>query len=498
MVLQSERFERGYNEVGAGYIYNKKKTNERFRRRKDIDFDDSNLINDIILPYIEKHQKEQVPRLQLLDRYYDGDNDIHNEPAMKENGAVNNRIASRYSRMVVDFETGFTLSKPVKYSTESKELEAAIEEQKRKNSEDYYNQLLKKDMGIYSRAYELVFVKEVYDDYVDIRYDRLDPLNTFIIYDYSLTPSSLCAVRYYNDDLVDDVVNVIELYTPEDTRVYELNGEVYDLVDVKLNVFGAVNINEYTNGDRAEGAAEAVIDQINAYDKIISATTSFIEQSPNPLLALTNVNVLKDLIVKLDDDTVDMAATERNVQRWTKSMREANVVAMDDTIVPNPSGDGTTVLQAKAEYLIPEYSVDSFDAIIKKLDTDILRFSGTPDFSDENFASNSSGVAMQYKLTLTSAKTSEIIASMAKGLARRMRLWAKAYLNFHGETIAGFDLVDVDNVRIVFTVGDPTETDKRINIITALDGKVSSTTMTELTSDLTNVPATVEQERLNL
>ena len=54
--------------------------------------------------------------------------------------------------------------------------------------------------------------------------------------------------------------------------------------------------------------------------------------------------------------------------------------------------------QAKAEYLIKNINDTALENYKNRLNNDILRFANVVDMTDENFASNLSGVAIKYKL----------------------------------------------------------------------------------------------------
>ena len=105
--------------------------------------------------FINRHRTEQLPRLQELKRYYLADNNIKYRPAKTDEFAADNRIASDFSRYITIFEQGYMLGQPVQYKNENDELQQQIDEFNKRNNETYHNVLIKTDLSIYGRAYEL-------------------------------------------------------------------------------------------------------------------------------------------------------------------------------------------------------------------------------------------------------------------------------------------------------------------------------------------------------
>ena len=81
---------------------------------------------------------------------------------------------------------------------------------------------------------------------------------------------------------------------------------------------------------------------------------------------------------------------------------------------PDPEGD--------VEFVTKNINDSATENYKNRLDNDIHKFSFVPNMSDENFASNASGVAMQYKLAGLNYKTAIKEALFKKGLLRRIEL----------------------------------------------------------------------------
>ena len=105
--------------------------------------------------YISTH-KLQVARLKELKRYYLGDNNIKYRPDKTDEFAADNRISSDFAKYITIFEQGYMLGNPVKYTNEDKTLQELIDTFSVQTNEAYHNILIKTDLSIYGRAYELL------------------------------------------------------------------------------------------------------------------------------------------------------------------------------------------------------------------------------------------------------------------------------------------------------------------------------------------------------
>ena len=116
------------------------------------------------------------------------------------------------------------------------------------------------------------------------------------------------------------------------------------------------------------GDFEFVTEPLRAYNKLFSCSFDDFESIANALLVFYNA--------MLDPEQKD-------------SLKKSRVISLI-------SEDGTK--EAKAEYIYKKLDVSSFKEIRTALKEDIVTISNVPDLNDKNFAGNSSGVAISYKL----------------------------------------------------------------------------------------------------
>jgi len=105
-----------------------------------------------------------------------------------------------------------------------------------------------------------------------------------------------------------------------------------------------------------------------------------------------------------------------------------------------------------------------------RLDKDIHKFSHCPDMSDENFAGNSSGVAIQYKLLGTENLISGKERKFKRGLQQRLELISR----IQGLMGANFDWRAID---ILFRRNIPANLSEVATMVKQLEGIVSNETL---------------------
>ena len=139
-----------------------------------------------------------------------------------------------------------------------------------------------------------------------------------------------------------------------------------------------------------------------------------------------------------------------------RKMKENRVLLMDE---------GTS-----AEWLIKNTNDANLENMKNRLDRDIHKFSHCPDMSDENFAGNSSGIAIQFKMLGTENFISIKERKFKKGLQQRLELMAQ----IQGLLGASFDWRAID---IIFKRNIPTDLSGLADIINKLSNIVSTETL---------------------
>ncbi len=218
------------------------------------------------------------------------------------------------------------------------------------------------DCSIYGVAYELLY----HDADANIRFKALDARYAIPIYDNTLENALLYFIRYYDetDIMTGNVKTYVEVYDKSSIKRYLLEAYSISFIEETAHYFNDVPVCVYQNNGDVQGDFEGVLTLIDAYNLLESCSMDDFQYFTDAYLALTGLQ---------GTEASDIA-----------SMKEQRVILLPDN--------------AKAEWLIKASNDTATENMKKRLHSNILLFSKTPDMTDENFASNASGVAMKYKL----------------------------------------------------------------------------------------------------
>lgn len=390
------------------------------------------LTPELIQVLIKKHNTEEVPRLKKLKNYYLGKHDILNRTMA--DGKPNNKIVNPYASYITDMIQGYFLGKPITYTSKDEVLLNTINELYSVNNEQAHNSLLSKDMSIYGVAYEMLYINENNE----IKFAQLNPMEVFMIYDTSINPKPIGAVRYYTikDYLTSKSITKIEVYTDTMITYYTKKGE-HELTfnDEKPHYFKGVPINAYYNNDEEVGDFEKVIPLIDAYDKSISDKVNDMDYFSDAFLVITG---MQDTPVEEFSD-----------------MKNNKLMLLGDN--------------GKAEWLIKQGDTAGIEAYNTRIQKDIHKFSHVPDLSEDSMG-NLSGVAIEYKFQGLEQITSNKERLFKQALAERTRLIVNI-LNIKGNNF------NADDLKAQFTRNMPINLSEHIQTAKDLYGIVSKETL---------------------
>lgn len=402
---------------------------------------ETELTEPILKKIIDKHKMEELPRLLKLQQYYQTKNAILGRQ-MADPTKPNNKIANPYAGLITSTLTGYFIGEPIGYNAEDETMLQELQMLFEYNDEADENAELAKNASVYGIAYELLYMEEQADPSMGrpmLRFKALDPLECIPIYDDTIEHNLFCFVRYYTtyDILTDKELLVVELTTDKETKRYQATSASGSLIfqEATPHYFGMVPVAIYKNNEETIGDFEPVISLIDAYDVMESDTVNDFEYFVDAYLALYGFTAETEDIVK---------------------MKENRVLLMDD---------GT-----KAEWLIKNTNDANLENMKNRLDRDIHKFSHCPDMSDENFAGNSSGIAIQFKMLGTENLISIKERKFKKGLQQRLELMAQ----IQGLLGASFDWRAID---IIFKRNIPTDLSGLADIINKLSNIVSTETL---------------------
>nr|DAS33271.1 MAG TPA: PORTAL PROTEIN [Caudoviricetes sp.] len=437
--------------------------------------------------FVGTHRAEQLDRLKELKRYYLADNNIKYRDEKSDKYSADNRIASDWAKYITVFEQGYMLGNPVEYKNENEEIQALIDNFSKQNNEQDHNVAIKTDLAIYGRAYELLNTFQDVDGSVWVKLYRMNPEQTFVIYDDSYEQRSLMAVNYYSISYGNGHKrDFVKVYTDDSIYEYVDDNQEADTLRLKEkseHFFNGVPVNEFSNNTDRTGAFEAVLDSIDAYDLSQSELANFQQDSNEALLVISG-----NPFTGVDDkDFLEDGRINPNGRlAVSQSFKKAKILVLDDNPIPGGSSPS-------AHYLIKSYDTAGAEAYKERLVNDILRFTFTPDTTDSNFAGTQSGEAMKYKMMAADNYRGKQELLFEKGLMRRLRLAVNIW-KIKGNDSDNYNLIN--ETDIVFTPNLPQNNNEMVAIVKNLYGVVSEQTIVEILERVTGVNAETELKRL--
>ena len=362
-------------------------------------YDEKNLDKKIILNLIVKHHAMMTNK-HKCKRYYDGLHDILSRKREKDFPSVN--IVCNHAKDITDTATGYFMGNPITYSnTDDADIEPLLSAFDDADVDDVDADNAQ-DMSIFGRAYEYVYAKQ---GEAKPALKNISALCTFIVVDDSIEENELFGVYYWPKK--DDSQNIKTWVATVSTQNYNyvLNIENDPNVANTLTEeptehhFGGIQIIEYLNNKEGMGDFEQQIPLIDAYNTLMSDRVTDKEQFIDAILVLYG-SILGD--------------DEEETKEAQEELRKKKLLELP--------------ADAKAEYLTRAMDEGGAEILRKAIKEDIYNFSHVPNLTDENFAGNTSGVAMEYKLLGLEMITKVKERYYRRGLQKRIILFCN-YLN---------------------------------------------------------------------
>lgn len=424
------------------------------------------ITNPKVIRYVlEQHKSEKI-RINNLKQYYNNKNDIMNRQ-YDDPKKPQNKLSNPYAAYITNSSVGYFLGKPVTYKSMDTGLLEKVNEVMKYNDEVDNNTTLAKYASIGGYSYELLYA----DEKANPRFKALSGDEVVVVYDNTLEENYLFAIRYYDEKVIgkDKEVTKVEIYTDairnDEGSIIEQGKILYYILDGEelipdpnnedtYHYFGDVPVVAYDNNDERFGDFEKVKSLIDAYDKTQSDSANDFEMFTHAMLVVSGYVV----------DTED--ANDIN-NKYMINFQDA---------------DG------KAEYLIKNIQDTALENYKNRLNEDIHKFANVPNMSDENFASNASGIALKFKLMGLENITGIKESKFKKGLLRRIELLCN-FLKIKSNIE-----YDFTQVEPVFTRNRPVNEVEISQMMRDLTGILSEDTLLAMHPAVTDV----EEERLRI
>ena len=390
------------------------------------------LTRDIIKKFISLDREENARKIKLHE-YYKGKHAILSRQ-YEDASKPNNRVVNPYANYITTLMTGYFIGEPVQYTSAD---EAVLEQYKdilAYNDEPSVNKEIAKWQSVCGEGYEVTYI----DEQGNVRFKALPAIGMIPIYNDDMDEELLYVIRYWRSyDIEHDLwIDYVEVYSPIEIVKYQSDvaGTLVQ-IDQKYHVFGMVPVTPYYNNQECQGDFELVISEIDAYDSFESDSVNEADYFADSYLVLSGM--------------------EGTTSEDISGMKENRVLVFPE------GGEGSWLTKTVNDTWIENEK--------KRLDQDIHKFSFCPPMTDENFASNASGVAMKYKLMGLENKVGVKENEFEKGLRRRIEMIYGVMRKVNGE----FDYLDIN---IVFTRNLPQDLAAAADTVIKLDGIVSDET----------------------
>lgn len=399
---------------------------------------------------IDRYMLTGADKYRHLQEYYIGNHDIlytHKE----HSASPNNRIVCNTAKYITDTATGYFLGKPVVYScsTNDKYL-TLLQDVMDYNDEQDHNAELAKGCSIKGSCCEMLYM----DEDAMIRMALLEPDNCLVIYPTGSEEPMGAIRRIVTQDKDGNTITQYEWWRDEDVWYFAApDGGSLQLTGVEEHYWHGVPVVEYRNNDERMGDYESVIPMIDAYNRVQSNTANMYQYNDDAIMVLSHMG----------------AATSNDIVQ----IKEEGAISL---------ANGGSI-----SWLLKDVKDEGLEHYKDRLTRDIHALCGVPRLSDEQFASNLSGVAIAYKLWGLEQVTAIKERKFKRGLQRRVELITNMLHNLSG---AAYDYRDID---IQFRRNQPQNLPELADVVTKLSADLSRETRLKILPIVNNVQDEIDK-----
>ena len=386
--------------------------------------------------------------------YFYGKHKILNR-TFDDKSKPNNQVMCNIPKYIVQVRTGFFSSSPLTLESENPEYLKDIRKVLEYNDfKQVFNQL-DTYCSIYGHSFLVMYMNEE----GRISFTAQNPTDWIYVRDNSLEQKPKFAIRYYAwwDDVENMQMYDIELYTDKEIINYE--GNPVDLKEVsrRPHYFNGLPVIEFMENESRQGAYENVISLIDTYELMLSDTANTINYFSDCYLVLTGMQ---------ETQAEDIARMK------------------NDRVLLVPEG-------CEASFLTKNVSENYNENMLKRLQEQIFVVACTPLLSDSSFSSNSSGVAIQFKL-FSMEKSVQLKENIFRAGFNRMFNLIKDMINLYERK----SYTEDDKIIQTFTRSLPMDLSALADSISKLNGVVSRRTLMSQLDFVSD--ATLEENQLRI
>ena len=384
--------------------------------------------------------------------YYYGKHAILNR-TFDDTSKPNNKVVTNIPKYITQVRTGYFSSAPMSMDSINESYISDVRTILDNNDFKHIFSQLDTYCSIYGHAFLVMYL----DDNGEIRIRPQKPTEWIMVYDNSLEQKPKFAIRYYCwlDDIDNQQMYDIELWTDKEIIVYEGSPMTLQEVSRRDHYFGRLPVIEFMENESRHGAYEDVINLIDCYELMLSDTANTVSYFSDCYLILEGMD-------QTDPEEIEQMKNNR--------------------ILLIPEGTSASFLQKNINETYNEN-------LIKRLQEQIFVVACTPLLSDSSFSSNSSGVAIQFKL-YSMEKSIQNKENIFNAGFNKMFELIKTILNIRGATYT-----EEDKILLTFTRSLPLDLTSLADSISKLRGIVSNKTLMSQLDFVTDVK--LEQEQMD-
>lgn len=400
-------------------------------------------------------------RLRILERAYD----TGQVPPEDHPYVVNN------CRLIADTKSSYIAGIPPTYTAPDDDVKAqAIVDLYKKQVKQQLDQELTNLCSRYGVAFEVAYLEQVYEAdgtmSVTPKSVALSPIEGFVAYDETLDPDSVFGAIHYvevDDDRIEH--HYLDVYDAHDKVRYQMTdengGSAQEMPGTRQpHGFDRVPITEFRNNPDQTGDFEPIIPLQRALNEVLSDRVKDKNTFANAYLVTQGFS---------------FGETQDEVEEVMGQVNDMKYIA-----VPR---------DAALQFLTKTFDEASVQILVDYIDGQMHKVSGIPNMTDEQFASNASGVAIKYKLMALENLAQSFVSQFNRGYLRRCKLYSYA--------LFGPDGARVDEMHVVFKFNLPADSsyDAQTMNIYVGNNTMSRRTMMENCPYITDVDE--EQKRLD-
>lgn len=421
---------------------------------------DGQVTSNIIKDLIDDHAPTRARMLSLYNRYRTDELPILDRE-FEDKEKINRKLNNSFDSEIVDTKVGYFIGNPISYQArdEQGKTATALSEFILRNNIDDLDSETVKMATICGKSARLLYIDR---DGLE-RAMNVPPWEVVLVYDRSINEPQF-ALRYYditvkegNEEKTKTRVEwyddlTVTYYLEDESGEYVL--DISEPVNPQPHLFDLVPIVVFPNNEEHQGDAEKVLSLIDAYDRTLSDVNSEVEQFRLAYMAFYGYDP--------DEETLKKAA-------------RTGAFGLDE----KTEGVGIEFITKDLNDAVIEHHLD-------RLEANIMRFGKSVNMTDEQFASNLSGVAIRYKLMALETKCITMERKITAALRQQFRVlctaWAKKGIS-----------ADYTDIHFEFKRNLPVNIKDEAEATGLLRGNVSERTRLALLSFVGNVAGEMEE-----